>query len=245
MVPPSVFIELTEVLACPACARVEEAGRPPPQGLVAWVDRVEGRRVLAGHLGCPRCEARYPIREGVVGFTVEEPGAVGGPVGREAPPPERIDPDEAGLVVPALLGLQEDVSGYILLGPGLWRAASRIATAVEGVEVVALVGPYEPEAPDASSDPAGGEAGEPDPGKRRGSVLRVPDPGRLPLFSGRFRGVALVGGTGATVREAARLLARLGRLAVLAPSEEARETVEAGPLDVLASDPRALVAVRR
>lgn len=246
-----MFIELTEVLVCPACREREaaEGSRPAAaagslsaQGLVARVDRLEGRRVLDGHLGCPHCDARYPIEEGVVRFAATGPDAG----------PDRADPGEAELLVPALLGLQEEASGYVLLGPGLAEAAPRISAAVEGVEVVALAGsegaPRE-ESGIASREATGdvsreGSGSAPGGGRPRVSLLWVEDAAHLPLYSGRFRGVALVGGTVSMVGEAVRILAPRGRLAILVPSEEAVRAVEGAPLETLAADPRAIVAAR-
>lgn len=233
---------------CPACR--------PGQGLVARVDQLEGRRVVEGFLGCPNCEARYPIREGVVRFEDEgaSPGA-GEPPG---------DPSETATVVAALMGLEKNGSGYVLLGHGLARVAGLVASLAEGVEVVALArageapgrarapGPgvdvpgsgADAKGPGADAPGPGAEGPEEEQGGGRASLLEGCDPDRLPLFSGRFRGVALTGGTGPAVEEAARLLGPRGRLVVLAPSEEARRAAAEGPLEVVASDARALVAVR-
>lgn len=226
-----MFIELTEILVCPVCREREaEASALPAQGLVARVDRLDGRRVLEGFLGCPHCEVRFPIRGGVVRFAAEGTRA-------RRPPAGPADPEEAALLVPALLALQDEAAGYVLLGRGLTAVAGDVAAAAEGVELVALTDSGE----EAGS--YGGVSG-PDSGRSRVSLLRVEDPARLPLFSGRLRGIALVGGDEPTVREAGRILEPGGRLAILVPSEEAVEAVERGPLRTLAAEPRALVAVR-
>lgn len=226
-----MFIELTEVLVCPAC-REREAGASalPVQGLVARVDRLDGRRVLEGFLGCPHCEARFPIRRGVVWFATEATRA-----GR--PPAEPADREEAALLVPALLALQEEAAGYVLLGRGLTAIAREVAAEAVRIELLALAGCGK------EVGGCGGTSG-PGSGRSRVSLLRVEDPARLPLFSGRLRGIALVGGDEPTVREAARILGPGGRLAILAPSEEAVEAVERSRLRTLAAEPRALVAVR-
>ena len=55
-----MHLELTELLTCPHCG--------PPHGLIAFVDRMAERRIVEGHLDCPVCERRHPIREGTVYF---------------------------------------------------------------------------------------------------------------------------------------------------------------------------------
>lgn len=117
-----MFIELTEHLACPACG--------PPQGLVAVVEGAAERRVREGYLGCPACEARYPIRAGEVRFAEE--GAV---------PPEPVAEEPAAIA--ALLGAGPDGGGILLLGPRLAERAADVAR-LAGAEVVALGGPPVP-----------------------------------------------------------------------------------------------------
>ncbi len=55
-----MFIELTDHLRCPA--------EHPESFLVLIPDRVEGREVHAGLLGCPLCHREYRIERGVVQF---------------------------------------------------------------------------------------------------------------------------------------------------------------------------------
>lgn len=134
-------------------------------------------------------------------------------------------------VLAALLGLQEGGGGYVLVGPGLTAAAPGLGAVAPEREIVALGAP-----PAAGADEVGGGG--------RVSWLHGVEPGRLPFFSGRFRGVALADGTPAIVEEAIRLLAPRGRLVIVGPAEEAVRTVMSGPLEVLASEDRAVVAVR-
>ena len=211
-----MFIELTELLVCPACR--------PGQGLVARVDRLEGRRVVEGSLGCPACEARYPIRGGVARFAREPwPGR-----SAAAGPPE-VALEALTTLLAALLGLEEGGGGYVLVGHGLAAAAPGLRTIAAEREIVALGVP-----PEAGEETEVG----------RVSWLQGVDPGRLPFFPGRFRGVAFTGGTSVAVEEAIRLLGPRGRLVLLRPAEEDARTVSSGPLEVLASDPRAIVAIR-
>lgn len=58
-----MFIELIDVLRCPNAH--EESW------LVLASGRIEGRDVMEGVLGCPVCEAEYPITDGVVRFARE------------------------------------------------------------------------------------------------------------------------------------------------------------------------------
>jgi uncharacterized protein YbaR (Trm112 family) len=112
-----MFIELTDHLRCPA--EHDEAF------LVLLPDRLEGRSVRNGTLGCPVCDRRFTLREGV--FDAGDASA--------APPAgaTRLTPDAAA----ALLGLGGP-GGYLVLAgaPGAdWRALSNL---VPGVGLVAV-----------------------------------------------------------------------------------------------------------
>ena len=66
-----MFIELIDVLRCPNAH--EESW------LVLASGRIDGRDVMEGVLGCPVCEAEYPIADGVARFARESrPDAVAG-----------------------------------------------------------------------------------------------------------------------------------------------------------------------
>ena len=53
-----MFVELVDLLRCP---------RPHEDTwLVAAAEAMSGRHIVRGTLGCPVCEAEYPIRDGVV-----------------------------------------------------------------------------------------------------------------------------------------------------------------------------------
>jgi uncharacterized protein YbaR (Trm112 family) len=55
-----MLITLVDLLRCP---------KPHPETwLVASIDRVELRDIVAGTLGCPECRSEYPIRDGIVHF---------------------------------------------------------------------------------------------------------------------------------------------------------------------------------
>ncbi len=99
-----MFIELVDTLRCPHDH--EESW------LVLGADRLDGRDVVAGVLGCPVCRARYEITNGVADL-------------RPAPAPAApragpaADPGQA-LRLAALLGLA-DAGGYAVL-VGDWTA---------------------------------------------------------------------------------------------------------------------------
>jgi hypothetical protein len=116
-----VFIELTDVLRCPAD---HEEGY-----LVLLPDAMAGRDVTAGRLGCPACGAEYAVRAGVAEF--------GAPPGWPTEPP-RLD----GTGVAALLGL-EGPGGFAALVGGAAADWQAVAAAAEGVH---LVGVNPPEA---------------------------------------------------------------------------------------------------
>lgn len=71
-----MFIELIDVLRCPNAH--EESW------LVLASSRIDGRDVIEGVLGCPVCEAEYPIVDGVVRFARESHAdAVGTPASED------------------------------------------------------------------------------------------------------------------------------------------------------------------
>lgn len=203
-------LELSELLACPRCG--------PPRGVVVSVDRMERRRVLEGFLSCPECEARFPIRGGVIEF---------GPGADPAPGAGRDEQDsEDALRLAALLDLGEG-GGFVLLGRGLSGVAPAVAELAPGVELVSLV-----DAPSAEA-------------AARVNRARGVSEASLPLRDGRLRGAALVGGGGGALAEAARAVRPGGRVVVLRPAAGIASAASGLPLDVLASEPAAIVAARR
>lgn len=111
-----MFIELTDILRCPAD---HEEGV-----LVLLPDGVRDRQVLGGHLGCMDCGEVYPIRDGAARFT-------------DAPPPPEPSRRLTGDAVAALLGLGGP-GGYVALVGGAAAAWPAFAAAVEGVHVLAV-----------------------------------------------------------------------------------------------------------
>ena len=247
-----MFLELSEILVCPRCR--------PRQGLIVMVDELDDRRVVAGDLGCPRCEARYPVRRGLVLFRAPADGAPAagdGDEGRgdaaggedpsgtgraysERPPLEAVglfrgaDTAESATRLSALLGLPGP-EGPVLLGEGLAALAADVALRAEGVEVLALergIGARE----DGETEEAG-----------PGAVTRIVGASAvdLPFFAGRLAGAAVLAPPPGEVREAARVLGEDGRLVLVEPDTGAREVAATEGLEVVADDERALVAVRR
>jgi uncharacterized protein YbaR (Trm112 family) len=115
-----MFIELTDHLRCPA----EHA----ESYLVLIPHLMEGRQVARGTLGCPVCQAEYPIREGVA--ELGEPPHRAGAATR-GPSPMTAD----GLV--ALLGL-EGAGGFVALAGPAGRLAGELSRALPGVHCVAI-----------------------------------------------------------------------------------------------------------
>jgi ubiquinone/menaquinone biosynthesis C-methylase UbiE len=64
----------------------------------------------------------------------------------------------------------------------------------------------------------------------------------IPLLSGKAIGVAIEGGQKEALAEAARVLIPGGRVAVIRPLSEAATVLELPPFELLAADPRAIVA---
>jgi len=178
-----VFIELVELLRC---VREHE-----PTWLVATCDRMEGRRIVEGMLGCPACQTRYPITDGVADFTlgVEEPRTVAAPEASEG----------GALALAAWLNLAEP--GGLAVLTGSWASAAHELAELANVHVLALDAPPN----------IGGSAAV--------SVARVG--ASLPLREGVARGIALDETHASTryVESAARALTSGGRLlaAVAAP----------------------------
>lgn len=77
--------------------------------LVLVAESTEGRHVIAGVLGCPVCEAEYPIRAGVAYFA-------------DAPPSTPAPPAAETLRTAAMLGLTEP--GGVILLAGRWSTAA-------------------------------------------------------------------------------------------------------------------------
>jgi hypothetical protein len=181
-----MFLELVDSLRC---VRPHE-----DSWLVARADELVARHIVSGELGCPVCEARYAVREGVADFTssdgVEDSSMR---VELSSTPSARDVLAPLAIRAAALLGLAEP--GGIVVLAGEWSAAANeILEMVDGVQLLALN--Y---APGLES---GGAL----------SLARIADV--LPLAAGSVRGIALdtAHATPSLLAGAARALAPGGRL---------------------------------
>jgi len=111
-----MFIELTDILRCPADHEENV--------LVLLPDGVVDRQVQAGHLGCMECGLVYPVRHGVAEF-----GSAPAEVLRSS----RL----TGPVMAALLGLGGP-GGYVVMVGGAGEGWPAFAAAVEGVHVLVV-----------------------------------------------------------------------------------------------------------
>jgi uncharacterized protein YbaR (Trm112 family) len=119
---------LTDVLDCPSCLT--------GAGLILLADRVEGRTIYEGRLGCPLCRRNFPVKQGVAEFGVAEG------VGAEAA--------EDAATIAALLGVSEPPATVLLIGRYA-QQASELAHLIEGIQVVVADGAAEQTAhPNAS-----------------------------------------------------------------------------------------------
>lgn len=112
-----MFIELTDHLRC--------SEDHAEQFLVLLPDRVEGRRVVSGDLGCPVCGKVVRVDEGIADFG-------------DAPPSDGITSLSADALV-ACFGLSGP-GGYLALAGGLAALGPDLAALLPGVRLV-LVNP--------------------------------------------------------------------------------------------------------
>jgi len=207
-----MFIEFVDSLRCT---------RPHEESwLVAAADRMEGRSIVEGALGCPVCGTQYPIRDGVADFRAPGADVASGSSSSSAAPAPAVDAEERALRAAALLGLA-DAGGTAALA-GAWGAVARAVLAIAPVHLLLVNPPFAARAAEGVS------------------VLRT-DGGALPLAAACLRGAALDEGTAgdpATVDSAVRALRGGGRL--VAP---AATPVPAG-LTELARDAHDWVAER-
>ena len=106
---PAQLMHLGRASSVLRCPREHEAS-----GLVLAADTIDGRHVVTGVLGCPVCEAEYPIREGVAYFVDSVPAPAA---------PRRDDVMRTA----AMLGLTEP--GGVIALAGRWASRSRMRSA--------------------------------------------------------------------------------------------------------------------
>ena len=102
-----MFIELVELLRC---IRAHDES-----WLVAAIEELADRSIIRGKLGCPVCQAEYPVANGVADFS----GGHGSATHRARP---LGDPTDVAMRAGAFLGLAES-TGAVILG-GSWAAGA-------------------------------------------------------------------------------------------------------------------------
>lgn len=202
---------LTDLLVCSRCG--------PGFGLILLADRIDNRRVLDGYLGCPNCREQYPVLGGFADLRAP-PWA---PLEGEEPPPGPGGPDPGQTArIAALLGVAAG-PGTLLLAGQAAEYGGALSDLVQGVEIVTL-----------------GAHLRSQPEEERVSRMAA-GPG-LPFFTGTLRAVALGGPEAAAlVAEAARAVARLGRVVLMPGGPEARSALEAHGLRAIFADADAAV----
>ncbi len=204
---------IADRLSCPRCG--------PEFGLILLAERMDGRRVLDGVLGCPNCRDGFPVRGGFGDLRMPPRGELAPGLAGD------YGPEDAGATdrLMALLGVAQG-PGMLLLAGSPARHAAGLAARIEGVQVVALDADMArwPEAP---------------------GVSRMTARPGIPVFSRTLRGVAVDGALGERwFVEAARVVAPLSRVVVQDAPDGAVDTLVASGLRVLASDAGIVVAER-
>ncbi|MES2179497.1 MAG: hypothetical protein V4550_16680 [Gemmatimonadota bacterium] len=169
-----MFIELVDALRCPVSH--EESW------LVASAVRTEARHIVIGTLGCPVCQAEYPIRDGVVDFRRDAIYV--------APAVGQADP-ELAMRIAALLDLADSRGFAVLLGD--W---GRHAVALAGIVELPLLLVDPPE--DVTGSPGI-------------SVIRT-EGEAIPLAMGSARATAIDSGLEARIAAAVRMTKTGGRV---------------------------------
>ena len=117
-----MHIEFIDLLRCP---------RPHEDSwLIAAFDRMDGRLVVDGKLGCPVCNAEYPISGGVADFRakVGEPYPIRSAASvRAATPAPETERDDDVMRLAAMLGLSRPGMLVLLAGREA-RLSHRLAT---------------------------------------------------------------------------------------------------------------------
>ena len=187
--------------------------------MILIADRLESRRVIEGSLGCPNCRDRFPVEEG---FADLRPP----PRSPEDAAPDVEPPDSPSAIeVAALLGLTDGPGSVALIGAVAGHATALVGLA-PGVEFIGI-----------GAGLRGWEEAE--------GVNRLTAGPSLPFGSGSLRGVALFADYGPSMaNELARVVNRVGRIAVWGAVQDWEKALTSEGLDVLASEETALVVGR-
>lgn len=113
-----MHLVLTDSLTCPRCGA----------GLIVMADRMDGRQIMDGQLGCPGCRTNYPVRAGTADLRVH--------AGTTPPAGYAGDP----LRLLALTGVTE-ARGFLLLVGGVSGENTRLAGVVPNLQLVAVNAP--------------------------------------------------------------------------------------------------------
>jgi len=149
-----VIADLADALRC---IRPHE-----PAALIMSVDRLSGRQIITGSLGCPVCDARYPVIEGAAVF--DEASLV-----RCRAAPAVPSADDAGVIrVGALLDLT-DPAGWVLLEGAASAAAAALHALLE--TAVVMLNPPGPVPPGAELSVIYAPVAPFSPGLLRGAAL--------------------------------------------------------------------------
>ncbi|HUQ48019.1 MAG TPA: hypothetical protein VM053_07220 [Gemmatimonadaceae bacterium] len=179
-----MYIELIDLLRCP---RVHEES-----WLVAAFNKMDGRFVIEGKLGCPVCSASYPITDGVADLREWREASVAAPT----TPAIEADSDTA-VRVAAMLGLTRAGSVAVLSS-----MPASIAGLVSEMASVRVLG-----------------ANAITPAAEQENVAMIRSGDRLPFATGSIDAVMLeTTVSNSEVEEAVRILKTGGRLVVTADS---------------------------
>ena len=204
--------QLTERLICPRCG--------PGFGLVLRADQVEEGSVIDGFLGCSNCRVLYPVARGVADLRHPPRSRTHGRARGVRPPPPDASAAET-LRLAALIGVARGPASIAVAG-NLAGRASGLASLLPDVEVVALAPRFDFRPPPGASHLMASE--------------------RLPLRDGSLAGIALTGSWAELLLDdAARCLARPGRIVLMGASPEGEQAFRSLGLEVLASEEGVLV----
>ena len=173
-----MYIELIDLLRCPR----EHAD----SWLVAAFNKMDGRFVVEGKLGCPVCSATYWIRDGIADLSEAEYAITHGCSGM-MPPDE-----ETAVRAAALLGLTNPNSLVVLAGESAYFA--QLVAGIAEARVIALN-------PGVKIDES-----------EKVAVVLTDE--RLPLAPSSIDGIMLTEFTAAFAPDASRVLRQGGRLVV-------------------------------
>ena len=179
-----MYIELIDLLRCP---RAHDES-----WLVAAFNRMDGRFIIEGRLGCPVCSASFPITNGVADLRDSREAPAG-----NAFTPSDEDDDAVALRVAAMLGLTR--AGSVAVLSSMPGPIAGLVSEIASVRVLAT----------NSSTPA----------TEQENVALIRSSDRLPFASGSIDAVML--GTTVSsdqAEEAVRILKTGGRLVVTADS---------------------------